>query len=195
MGKDSKGNRLRDRFPLAVSFADFFGGKEIGPPEATGHGNELQRQRANPQRPGGLPAAAGIPLIRHGASVSRVVPLSPRRRQSLRRDESKTRDISLLRERPSFAARRKKAKARPGNHSIKVPRDPSSRPMGSAPLDPRRGFYEGREIGRGIWIAHTGRTRFADPYTEALFTLPGHTSLYCFSFNTFCPRRLAQPSQ
>ena len=29
MGKDSKGNRLRDRFPLAVSFADFFGGKEI----------------------------------------------------------------------------------------------------------------------------------------------------------------------
>ena len=30
---------------------------------------------------------------------------------------------------------------------------------------------------------------------QALFDSPGHTSLYCFSFNTFCPRRLAQPSQ
>ena len=48
MGKDSKGNRLRDRFPLAVSFADFFGGKEIGPPEATGRRSEKQTQTANP---------------------------------------------------------------------------------------------------------------------------------------------------
>ncbi len=122
------------RFPLAHFFRFFlWASKERSPPEATGHGNELQRQRANPQSPGGLPAAAGIPLIRHGASVSRVVPPSPRRRQSLRRDESKTRDVSLLRERPSFAARRKKAKTRPGNHSIKVPRGPSSRPRGLRP--------------------------------------------------------------
>ena len=28
-------------FPLAVSFADFFGGKEIGPPEATGQGGRI----------------------------------------------------------------------------------------------------------------------------------------------------------
>jgi hypothetical protein len=36
------------RFPLAVSFADFFGGKEIGPPEATGRRSEKQTQTANP---------------------------------------------------------------------------------------------------------------------------------------------------
>ncbi len=60
-----------------------------------------------------------------------------------------TGDISLLRERPSFAARRKKAKTRPGNHSIKVPRGPSSRPRGSAPLDPRRGFTG--NVGRKVF--------------------------------------------
>ncbi len=54
-----------------------------------------------------------------------------------------TGDVSLLRERPSFAARRKKAKARPGNHSIKVPRDPSSRPKGPAPLDSLAGGLRG----------------------------------------------------
>ena len=54
-------------FPLAVSFADFFGGKEIGPPEATRQESESQRQTANPQRLGGLPAAAGGDL-----SVSRL---------------------------------------------------------------------------------------------------------------------------
>ncbi len=103
MGKDSKGNRLRDRFPLAVSFADFFDGKEIGPPEATGQETKSQRQAANSQRPRGLPAAAGTRVW--------------------------TRVVSLLRERPSFAARRKKAKTRP--------REPISRrfPWESLPDD------------------------------------------------------------
>ena len=74
-----------------------------GPPEATGQGNETQTQAANPQKPGGLPAAAGTRVW--------------------------TRVVSLLRERPSFAARRKKAKARP--------REPISRrfPWESLPDD------------------------------------------------------------
>ena len=69
----------RNRFPLAVSFASFFGGKERGPPEATGQGNEKQRQKANTQRPGKLPAAAGISLI------SRFAPAPPRGSPPLRR--------------------------------------------------------------------------------------------------------------
>ena len=64
-----------------------------------------------------------------------VNPQASRRNTRRGGDENRTRDISLLRERPSFAARRKKAKARQGDHSIKVPLDLPSRPKGPAPLD------------------------------------------------------------
>ena len=84
----------------------------MGPPEATEEENEQQRQAANPQKRKRLPAVAGT------------------------KDGNRTKDISLLRERPSFAARRKKAKTRQGNHSIKVPLDPSSRPRGEPEVPP-----------------------------------------------------------
>ena len=66
-------------------------------------------------------------------------------------DESKTRDISLLRERPSFAARRKKAKARPREPISRrfpwesLPDDQGgSAPIGSPTFGRETGVYEGR---------------------------------------------------
>ncbi len=87
----------------AGGFRPFCADRESRPPEATGQDCKWQRQTANPQRLGGLPAAAGTRVW--------------------------TRVVSLLRERPSFAARRKKAKARP--------REPISRrfPWESLPDD------------------------------------------------------------
>ena len=50
--------RATTRFPLAC-LCLLSPRRESRPPEATGQGNKSQRQKANPQRPGGLPAAAG----------------------------------------------------------------------------------------------------------------------------------------
>ena len=99
--------------------------KERSPPEATGQGTKSQRQAANSQRPRGLPAAAGTRVW--------------------------TRVVSLLRERPSFAARRKKAKARPREPISRrfpwesLPDDQGgSAPIGSPTFGRETGVYGGR---------------------------------------------------
>ncbi len=52
--------RATTRFPLAHFFRFFlWASKERSPPEATGQETKSQRRAANPQKPGGLPAAAG----------------------------------------------------------------------------------------------------------------------------------------
>ena len=60
MGKDSKGNRLRDRFPLAVSFADFFAAQRNRPAggDGTGGTNSTGERRIRSTL-GESPAAAG----------------------------------------------------------------------------------------------------------------------------------------
>ena len=64
----------------------------------------------------------------------------------LRRGRRFGRGLFALRHDPiSFSGQEMGKRNRPGNHSIKVPRDPSSRPRGSAPLDPRREFTGTRD--------------------------------------------------
>ena len=112
-----------------ISFASFFErNKERGPPEATGQGNKPQRREANTKNARSFTRCGGADL-----SVSRLwrlpaplngslilPPLQGRGTAQRWRGfrcgggEDKTRDLSLLRERLSFAARRKKAKTRRG---------------------------------------------------------------------------------